>query len=245
VTHLRDVYLSLREQVEAQDRADWLGDEMAVLAAPSTYDLKPEDAWQRLKGRIRKPRDLAVLMDVAAWREREAQTRDVPRSRVLKDDALVDIAVRAPRSPEAMADLRSLPKGFERSRAGGELLEAVAHGLERDLKSLPALDRPRMRNGSGGTVDLLKVLLRVVADQARVAPKIIATVDELDEIAASDEADVPCMKGWRRQLFGERALALKHGRVALALHKGEVVAKDILGPAAITAPATSDIVIAS
>ncbi len=227
VTHLRAVYLALKSQVEAQGRSDWLADEMAILAAPSTYDLQPADAWQRLKGRVRKPRELAVLMDVAAWREREAQARDVPRSRVLKDDAVVDIAVRAPKTAEAMADLRSLPKGFERSRAGAELLEAVARGLDRDPKTLPALDRPRMRNGGGGTVDLLKVLLRVVADQARVAPKIIATVDELDDLAADDAADVACMKGWRRELFGEKALALKHGHIALALSKGEVIAKDL------------------
>ena len=231
VTHLRAVFLALKAQIESQSRADWLEDEMAILSAPSTYDLKPEDAWQRLKGRVRKPRELAVLMEVAAWREEEAQTRDVPRSRVIKDDALVDISVRAPKSVEAMADLRSLPKGFERSRAGAELLDAVTRGLERDPKTLPALDRPRARNGAGGTVDLLKVLLKLVADEARVAPKIIATVDELDELASDDDADVACMRGWRRELFGSRALALKHGQVALAIEKGEVVAKDVTWPA--------------
>ncbi len=189
--------------------------------------MKPEDAWRRLKGRIRKPRELAVLMEVAAWREREAQTRDVPRSRALKDDALVDIAVRAPRTTEAMADLRSLPKGFERSRAAAELIEAVVRGLERDPKTLPPLEKPRGRNGSAAIVDLLKVLLKAVADEARVAPKIIATVDELDDLASDDAADVACMRGWRRDLFGERALALKHGKLALSLHEGEVVAKTL------------------
>ncbi|WP_342362583.1 ribonuclease D [Terrarubrum flagellatum] len=231
VTHLRAVYLALKQQVEEHGRADWLADEMAILSAPSTYEMKPEEAWQRLKGRIRKPRELAVLMEVAAWRETEAQTRDVPRSRVLKDDALSDLAVRAPKTLEAMADLRSLPKGFERSRAGAELLEAVKRGLDRDPKSLPMLERPRARNGSGGTVDLLKVLLKVIADQARVAPKIIATVDELDDLASDDNADVACMKGWRRELFGDKALALKHGHVALSLHNGDVVARE-LAPAA-------------
>ncbi|MGL5735907.1 MAG: ribonuclease D, partial [Beijerinckiaceae bacterium] len=125
VTHLRDVHRGLAEQIEKQGRQSWLADEMAILDDPATYETKPDEAWLRLKGRIRKSREQAVLMAVAAWREREAQARDVPRSRVLKDDALVDLAVRAPRTVEAMADLRALPKGFERSRAGAELLELV------------------------------------------------------------------------------------------------------------------------
>ncbi|MGL4325336.1 MAG: ribonuclease D [Beijerinckiaceae bacterium] len=227
VTHLRDVYLGLTEKIAAQGRQSWLADEMSILEDPATYETKPDDAWLRLKGRIRKPREQAVLMAVAAWREKEAQERDVPRSRVLKDDALVDIAVRAPRTAEAMADLRALPKGFERSRTGADLLALVNAAVERDPKTMPPLERPRGRNGTSATVDMLKVLLKIVSDQAGVAPKIIATVDDLDEIAVSDEADVPSLKGWRRELFGERALALKHGRVALALHNGAVVARDL------------------
>lgn len=227
VTHLRAVYRGLSEKIAAQGRQSWLADEMAILEDPATYETKPEDAWLRLKGRIRKQREQAVLMAVAAWREKESQARDVPRSRVLKDDALIDIAVRGPRTAEAMADLRSLPKGFERSRAGLDLTVLVNAALERDPKTLPPLERPRGRNGTSAIVDMLKVLLKIVADQAGVAPKIIATVDELDDIAADDAADVPSMKGWRRELFGEKALALKHGRVALALHNGAVVARDL------------------
>ncbi|MGL4495562.1 MAG: ribonuclease D [Beijerinckiaceae bacterium] len=227
VTHLRDVYRGLAEQIEKQGRQSWLADEMAILDDPATYETKPDEAWLRLKGRIRKSREQAVLMAVAAWREREAQARDVPRSRVLKDDALVDLAVRAPRTVEAMADLRALPKGFERSRAGAELLELVNAAVDRDPKTLPPLERPRGRNGASATVDMLKVLLKIVADQAGVAPKIIATVDELEEIALSDTADVPSLKGWRRELFGERALGLKAGQLALALHNGAVVAREL------------------
>lgn len=227
VTHLRDVYLGLAAKIESQGRQAWLADEMSILEDPATYETQPDNAWLRLKGRIRKAREQAVLMAVAAWRETEAQARDVPRQRILKDDALMDIAVRAPRTPEAMADLRSLPKGFERSRSGTDILALVNAAIERDPKTLPPLERARGRNGTSATVDMLKVLLKIVADQAGVAPKIVATVDELEDIAADDAADVPSLKGWRRELFGERALALKHGRVALALHNGAVVAREL------------------
>ena len=230
VTHLRDVYRGLTKKIEAQGRLSWLADEMAILDDPATYETQPDHAWLRLKGRIRKPREQAVLMAVAAWREKEAQARDVPRQRILKDDAVMDIAVRAPRTAEAMADLRSLPKGFERSRTGIELLDIVNAALQRDPKTLPPLERTRGRNGTSATVDMLKLLLKIVSDQAGVAPKIVATVDELEDIAADDAADVPSLRGWRRELFGERALALKHGRLGLALQNGAVVARDLSLP---------------
>jgi ribonuclease D len=173
---------------------------------------------------VRKPKDLAVLMEVCAWREREAQTRDVPRSRVLKDDALGDIATQAPTTIERLGSLRSLPKGFERSRWGVEIVEAVNRGLERDPKTLPKLERFKPAANGAATVELLKVLLRMTAEKHGVAAKVIATIDELDRIAADDDADVPSLKGWRRELFGDKALALKHGKLALAVEKGRVVA---------------------
>jgi len=224
VTHLRDVYLKLAEDLDKRGRTDWVEAEMAVLTSPETYRMDPARAWERLKTRVRKPKDLAVLIEVAAWRELEAQTRDVPRSRVLKDDAIGDIAVQHPTSVERLANLRSLPKGFERSRWGAEIVEAVARGLARDPKTLPRLERFRPAPNGAATVELLKVLLRMTAERHGVAAKVIATVDELDRIAADDEADVPALKGWRRELFGDKALALKHGRLALAVEKGRVVA---------------------
>jgi len=223
VTHLRQVYLKLVEDLRQRGRAEWVEDEMRVLTSPETYRLEPENAWQRLKMRVRKPHELAVLMEVAAWREREAQARDVPRSRVLKDEVIGDIAVQAPTSAERLTHLRSLPKGFERSRWGEQIIEAVKRGLERDAKTLPRLERFRPAANGAATVELLKVLLRMTAERHGVAAKIIATVDDLDRIAADDEADVPAMKGWRRELFGEKALALKHGRLALAVDRGRVV----------------------
>jgi ribonuclease D len=222
VTHLRDIYLALKADLEATGREAWVAEEMAVLNSPGTYEVKPENAWLRLKGRIRKPKELAVLIELAAWREREAQHRDVPRQRVLKDDALMDIVQRAPRSVEALAELRSVPNGFERSRSGAEVLAAIERGLALDPKGLPRLERERGRGGNGAVLDLLKVLLKAVAEAERVAPKIIASSDDLEAIASDDEAEVPALQGWRREVFGDKALALKSGELGLRIVRGRV-----------------------
>ncbi|GGH21276.1 ribonuclease D [Alsobacter metallidurans] len=223
VTHLRDVYLELVKKLEESGRTHWLANEMEVLTSPATYQAHPEDAWQRLRGRVRKAKELGVLIELAAWREREAQSRDVPRSRVLKDDAVMDVVTAAPRTPEALGHLRSIPSGFERSRAGGDIVAAVQRGLDRDPKALPPLERNGRRSFNQATVELLKVLLKMTCEQEGVAAKIVATVDDLEAIASDDAAKVPAMQGWRRELFGERALALKHGRLALAMDDGKVV----------------------
>ena len=222
VTHLRDIYLHLRARLEKTDRAEWLDGEMAALASPATYEQKPENAWERLKGRARKPRDMAVLMELAAWREHEAQSRDVPRSRVLKDDVLVEIALAAPRDAAALGNLRAFPRGLERARVGEQILAAVERGLLRDPKTVPKVDRERRPQKDTAAVELLKVLLRQVAERHGVASKMIATVDDLEAIAASDQADVAALSGWRRELFGEKALQLKKGRLALTVDGGRV-----------------------
>jgi ribonuclease D len=222
VTHLRQVYIKLVEDLRQRGRAEWVEDEMRVLTSPETYRLEPENAWQRLKTRVRKPNELAVLIEVAAWREREAQARDVPRSRVLKDEVIGDIAVQAPTSAEKLAHLRSLPKGFERSRWGEAIVAAVARGLARDPKTLPRPVRAQSATNGAAVVELLKVLLRLVSERHHVAAKVIATVDDLERIAADDTADVPALTGWRRELFGEKALALKHGKLAMAMEKGRI-----------------------
>src|SRR5262247_3323058 len=222
VTHLRDVYVKLAADLDKRGRSEWMREEMKVLTSPATYRFEPEHAWERLKTRVRKPKELAVLIEVAAWREREAQTRDVPRGRVLKDDVVGDIAVQAPTTIERLGNLRSLPKGFERSKWGEAIIEAVKRGLARDLKTLPRIERPKGAPNGQATVELLKVLLRMTAERHGVAAKVIATMDDLDRIAADDQADVPALSGWRRELFGDKALALKHGR--LALENNRVVA---------------------
>lgn len=227
VTHLRDVFLKLDADLQKRGRADWVGEEMAVLTSPDTYRQEPERAWERLRSRARKPKDLAVLMEVAAWREREAQSRDIPRSRILKDDVIAEIISQHPNSVERLGQLRSVPKGFERSRAGEQIVEAVKAGLARDPKTLPRIERDKpLSNGASATVELLKVLLRMTSEQHGVAAKVIATVDDLEQIAADEEPEVQALRGWRRELFGEKALALKSGRLALAMQRGRVIALD-------------------
>jgi ribonuclease D len=226
VTHLRDIFAALDADLKKRGRNDWVSEEMEILTSPKTYDFHPERAWERLKTRIRKPKELAVLMEVAAWREQEAQSRDVPRSRVLKDDAVGDIVTHAPTSLERLANLRSLPKGFDRSKWGVDIVAAVQRGIARDPATLPKIEKPRGNSNGSATVELLKVLLRMTSERHGVASKVIATVDDLEQIAADDNADVAALHGWRRELFGEAALSLKQGRVALAIEKGRVVRVD-------------------
>lgn len=225
VTYLRDVYQALSIQLEEQGRADWVREEMGVLTSPSTYQLEPSEAWRRLKMRVRKPMELAILREVAAWREREAQARDVPRNRVIKDDAIYEIASQQPTTSTALGQLRTVPRGFERSRSAGEILTSVSRAMEIPKDQLPRVPKQRhTSNGNGATVDLLKVLLKMTSESHGVASKIIATVDDLEAIAGDDVANVPALHGWRRDLFGERALRLKRGEIALALDSNHVVA---------------------
>jgi ribonuclease D len=223
VTHLRDVFAALDADLKKRGRSDWVSEEMEVLTSPRTYDFHPERAWERLKTRVRKPKELAVLIEVAAWREQEAQSRDVPRGRILKDDVVGDVATQAPTSLDKLANLRSLPKGFDRSKWGSDIVAAVQRGLARDVATLPKIEKPRGNTNGAAIVELLKVLLRMTSERHAVASKVIATVDDLEQIAADDNADVGALHGWRRELFGEAALALKQGRLALAIEKGKVV----------------------
>ena len=172
VTYLRDLYPKLKAQLDQSERASWLNEEMAVLTDPATYELHPEQAWKRLKMRIKTPKSLAVLMELAAWREREAQTQDVPRARILKDEALYDIASQTPRTQEDLGSLRTLHNGFARSMRGRAVLEAVGRGLERDPKTVPPIERGEpMPPEAQAVVDLLRVLLKARAGSHGVAPK--------------------------------------------------------------------------
>jgi ribonuclease D len=217
VTHLRDVYLKLKEELDREGRAGWLTEEMAILESRETYDLHPDDAWQRLKMRLRKPQELAVMQYVAAWREREARSRNVPRSRVLKDDAIYEIAQQQPKDTEALSRLRTIPKGWERSASGAAIIEQVNAAL-----ALPKTDMPHVHRhshapeGAQAAVELLKVLLRLTSEKHGVASKVIANTEDLEKIASEGEkADVQAMHGWRRELFGDVALKLISGGVGL------------------------------
>ncbi|MEJ1161379.1 ribonuclease D [Prosthecomicrobium sp. N25] len=228
VTHLRDVYHYLNASLSEQGREEWVAEEMNVLTARQTYDLDPEDAWERLKMRVKKPLELAILKELAAWREREARARDVPRSRVLKDEAIYEIVAEQPTDPSRLSTLRSLSKGFERSRQGEEIVAAVRRALATPRERLPAIPRGKpMPDGAGAAVDLMKVLLKLTSENHGVAAKVIATVDDLEAIAADDNADIPVLKGWRRELFGETALKLKRGEIALSFDGRKVIAIEV------------------
>jgi ribonuclease D len=221
VTHLRPVYEELAARLAKSGRTSWLSEDLAVLEAPATYETKPEDAWQRLAGRLKKQRDLGVLMEVAAWREREAQKRDMPRQRILRDDALMEVVQARPQNIEALARLRSISQGLERSRAGQALLAAVERGVAIDPKSLPRLDRRSRSARQDSTVEFLKVLLKIVSQNTGVASKIIATVGDLEALADGQSQTLAALSGWRGEIFGNLALAAIQGRVALALENGE------------------------
>ncbi|MBP1860799.1 ribonuclease D [Rhizobium herbae] len=217
VTHLRDVYLHLKEELEREGRSLWLTEEMAILEAKETYDIHPDDAWQRLKMRLKKPVELAVLQKVAAWREREARSRNVPRGRILKDDGLYEIAQQQPKDMEALSRLRTIPKGWERSAAGTAIIEAVNAAIDMPKADMPKMPRQNQSpEGAQAASEMLKVLLKLIAEKQGVAAKIIANSDDLERIASEGpKADVGALKGWRRELFGDTALKLINGEVAL------------------------------
>lgn len=220
VTHLRVIYKWLKEEVEREERAGWLDEEMHTLTNPGTYRLDPNDAWKRLKSRSNGKEYRGIMKELAAWREREAQQRDLPRNRILKDEAIQELAAERPRDIDALSRLRAVPKGVAQGNLGKHILAAVKRGSELPADELPPTQRagPSVK-GLGPLLDLLKVLLKLKSEQNGVASKLIATVSDLEALAVSDDADVPALQGWRREIFGEDALALKHGKLALAADK--------------------------
>jgi ribonuclease D len=219
VTHLRTIYRKLADRLAASGRSEWLAEEMAALADPNAYRVDPLQAYRRIKVRTTNRRTLAVLREVAAWREREAQARDIPRTRIIRDEALLEIAHHAPRTTEELARTRGLGRKLAENAAGQELLAAVARALALPEEQCPlAEERKEVPRGVGPIADLLRVLLRMICDEEDVAQKLVASAADLDLIAALGEgANVPALHGWRRRLFGEAALKLRDGRLALAV----------------------------
>jgi len=232
VIHLKKIYVSLAQRLTASNRASWLQEEMATLLDPATYRMDPEDGWRRFKPRTAKPRLLAVLKEVAAWREREAQRRDVPRNRVVRDETVMDIAGHAPTTIDDLARVRGLSRSFADGRLGEDLLAAVRRGLalpESEIPVLPpAVDLPP---GLGPVVELLKVILKMKCEEHGVATKLVASTADLERIAADDDAPVPALHGWRREVFGEAALALKRGEIALTLRGRKMQMLSVKAPA--------------
>lgn len=217
VIHLRPIYEKLSRMLEKNGRRHWLGEEMAILTDRQTYEVNPEESWRRLKLRNPKPRMVAVLREIAAWREREAQARDVPRNRIIRDEALLEIAAHPPKNRQDLGRIRGFPKGIAEGARGDAIIAAAAKGLSLPKSALPEVpNRAQKPQGIGPLVELLKVLLRMKCEHHEVAQKLIANVSDLEQIAADDEANVPALQGWRRDVFGTDALRLKHGELALA-----------------------------
>lgn len=225
VTHLRDAYRVLSARIAAEGRQTWIAEEMAVLTDPAIYSVEPDDAWKRLKVRSGSKKFLAALKGLAAWREREAQARDVPRQRILKDDALLDIASHAPRTVAELDGLRSVPRGYAQSRGGAQILEAISAGLALPPDQVPVLERSeRMPDSDSGLVDALKLLLKLKSDESGVAARLIANAADIERLAAFATPDVPAVHGWRRDVFGAAALDLKAGKLVLKIENGKLKA---------------------
>ncbi|MGH6718468.1 MAG: ribonuclease D, partial [Alphaproteobacteria bacterium] len=224
VTHLRVVYEKLAERIAANGREAWMAEEMAALTDIGAYTMAPDDAWRRLKSRSTNRRFLAVLREVAAYREREAQSRNLPRNRVVRDEALLEIAAHHPTTTAELARTRGLSKGLAEGVIGRGLLGAVGRGLAVPDEQCPE-PQPRSTAGNvpGALVDLLKVLLKHQSEEHHVAQRLIASSAELDRLAAEAAPDVPALHGWRREVFGEAALALKDGRLTLGAAGDRIV----------------------
>ena len=230
VTHLASLYPILRERLEAEGRMAWVAEEMTAMTSPALYDTSPENAWKRLRPRRHTPKYITVFKAIAAWRERTAQTRDQPRGRILKDDAIDELATQVPMDMDGLERLRSLQKGFGNSKFGAELLEVIATAAKSPEALAAATARaavPPPPANAGAVVELLKVLLKARAEDAGVASKLIATVSDLEKIAADDDADTPALEGWRREAFGEDALKVKRGELALVLDGARVRAVEV------------------
>jgi ribonuclease D len=223
VIHLRTVYERMQQRLAKNGRASWFAEEMAALADPALYRTEPAEAWHRFRLRGRADsRFLAVLRALAAWRETAAQQRDLPRGRVLRDEALIEIASHAPQRVEALARTRGLGKGVAEGRLGKEILDAVAQGLA-DPDPPPAVaQKAQNPPGLGPLIELLRVLLKQRCEDFEVAQKLVASADDLEAIAADDAAAVPALTGWRREVFGADALALKHGALALTAGRNRI-----------------------
>ena len=229
VTHLRDLYPAMVEELNERGRMSWVQEEMAPQTDPALYSFEPERAWERLKIRNYKKSYLAALKASAAWREREAISRDIPRRRVLKDDSLYDLAQNQPRDTKALSHLRSIPNGFERSSKASVLVEAISAAVDNADDYAPDVKRPKnMPPNLGPRVEMLKTLLRLRTEYVEIAPRLVANNADIEQLAAyGEKADVAALSGWRKKVFGEDAIAMLSGKIALRLEGQEVVAERI------------------
>jgi len=224
VTYLRDIYEKLLKRLTETERELWLQEEMNILSAPETYRLNPEDAWKRLKTRKASKRFMAILKELAHWREALAQQKNVPRSRILRDETIMDLSAQAPNSVGQLARARSMSKGTAEGKTGTEILEAIKRGLKLEDSQIPEpQNKVELPNGIGPLIDLLKVLLKMNCENHEVAQKLVANISDLEDIAVNgDLAQTSALKGWRRDIFGKDALKLLHGELALTCQKDHI-----------------------
>ncbi len=217
VTHLRVVYEKLSARLRVDGRMDWVAQEMAVLNSPDTYRVDPAKAWERLKLRTNNRRQLALVQAIAAWREREAQRINIPRGRLLKDEQIPEIAGLAPENAEALVRARGISAGFANGKSGVSLLAAIAEAKAMAEIDLPKMERQRdSQRASPALVALLKVLLSAAAEQNNVAARLLAGAEEIEALALDETAPNPILEGWRREMFGQDALRLIRGEIALS-----------------------------
>lgn len=223
VTHLKTVYKHLKDNLEQSGRAHWLSQEMLILESVTTYDLNPQDVWKRIKMRNIKKHHLGALMKLAEWRENEARDKDVPRNRVMKDDAIIEIAMQQPKNLAALDGLRAIPKGYARSEKAKKMFEQFLIGKNIPEDELPSIkaNKPPQKADSG-ILEMLRVVLKLVCEKENVAAKLIANAADLEKIALDDNAEVAALSGWRKEIFGDVALEIKHGKAALRIEDGAV-----------------------
>lgn len=223
VTHLRGIYEFLSAELAKSGRQKWVAEEMAVLNDPATYRVDPANAWQRIKTRTQSARFLSIVRELARFREGYAQSRNIPRNRVYKDDALVELASTKPSNMQELGRSRLLLREARRGEIADGILAAIKVGLEADPSDMPRPDKSREKlQVNPALADLLRVLLKAKAEGEKVAQKLIANSADLDAMAAG-ERDMPALKGWRKEVFGNDALQLCEGKVALAAKGSRVI----------------------
>ena len=222
VTHLRVIYEYLAAELERTGRARWVAEELGVLTDPETYITRPEDAWQRVKTRSSSPRFLALVRELAAFREDYAQSRNIPRNRVFKDDALTELASTKPATMEDLGRSRLLLREARKGPIAEGILAAIKAGLECPKEDLPKPDTSKDQlQVNPALADLLRVLLKARTEASGVAARLIAPAADLDAMAAG-QRDVKALTGWRREVFGDDALRLCEGRIGLAVKGRDV-----------------------
>ncbi len=223
VTHLRDVYESLEKRLKKQKRHHWVEQEMEILTSPDTYEMPVEDMWKRIKIRSDKPEVMTILRELAIWREELARRKDIPRNRIMKDEALADVAMYMPKDIGGLTRIRNVPKDAAKNHIGETLIKLVAKARKSDKAQWPEVKRGKpFPRENVPILEMLKLLLKINSSEAHVAPKLIANVSDLEEIATKDKPDCLAMKGWRFEVFGSDAIALKEGKITLGLKDGHM-----------------------